>query len=87
MKSFSVMEARQRFAAVLDAAQEEAVVIQRKNCDIAVVLSLAEYNRLRDLNSSEFQRFCDRVASQATAQGMNEAVLNRLLLDNTPESC
>lgn len=81
MRSFSATDAKQRLAAVLDAAQKEAVVIRRQNRDIAVVLSPAEYNRLRDLNGMEFQRFCDRVASQAAAQGMNEAVLNELLSD------
>jgi antitoxin Phd len=81
VRSFSATDAKQRLAAVLDAAQKEAVVIRRQNRDIAVVLSPAEYDRLRDLNGSEFQRFCDRVAGQAAAQGMNEAVLNELLAD------
>lgn len=81
MRSFSETEAKQHLAAVLDAAQREAVVIRRQNRDIAVVLSPAEYGRLRDLNSAEFQRFCDRISVQAASRGMNEDVLNELLKD------
>jgi len=62
MQSISVTEAKQRLAALLDAAQREPVTIRRQNRDVAVVLSPREYDRLRALNASEFQGFCDRVA-------------------------
>jgi prevent-host-death family protein len=79
MRTFSATDAKQRFAAVLDAVQREPVVIRRQNRDVAVLLSPKDYDRLRDLNASEFQRFCDRVAANAAARGLNEAVLNDLL--------
>jgi hypothetical protein len=44
-------------------------------------MSAEEYERIRDLNAAEFQQFCDRVADQARARGLTQAVLNKLLKD------
>ncbi len=81
MRSVSATEAKQRLAALLDAAQREPVVIRRQNRDVAVIMSAEEYERIRDLNAAEFQRFCDRVADQAQARDLNKATLNDLLRD------
>jgi prevent-host-death family protein len=79
MRSFSATDAKQRLAALLDAAQREPVVIRRQNRDVAVVLSAEEYERLRDLNAADFKRFCDRVAEKAKGRGLTEAGLENLL--------
>jgi antitoxin Phd len=81
MRSVSATEAKQRLAALLDAAQREPVVIRRQNRDVAVIMSAEEYERIRDLNAAEFQQFCDRVADQARARGLNKATLSGLLRD------
>ena len=81
MRTVSATDAKQRLAALLDAAQREPVMIRRQNRDVAVIMSAQEYERIRDLNAAEFQRFCDRVADQAKARGLNEAKLNDLLRD------
>ena len=81
MRSVSATEAKQRLAALLDSAQREPVVIRRQNRDVAVIMSAEEYERIRDLNAAELQRFCDRVADQARARGLDEAALNDLLQD------
>nr|MBA3504280.1 type II toxin-antitoxin system Phd/YefM family antitoxin [Betaproteobacteria bacterium] len=65
MRSVSATEAKQRLAALLDAAQREPIVIRRQKRDAAVLLSPREYDRLRGLNAAEFQKFCDRVAEKA----------------------
>jgi antitoxin Phd len=82
MRSVSATEAKQNLAALLDAAQREPVMIRRQNRDTAVVLSPAEYDRLRGLNAAEFQAFCDRVSRKARARGMTEKKLDALLADN-----
>ncbi|MBL8350525.1 MAG: type II toxin-antitoxin system Phd/YefM family antitoxin [Burkholderiaceae bacterium] len=82
MKTIAASEARQSFAAVIDAAAREPVVIQRQQRNVAVVLSMQEYERLTQLNKAEFQRFCDVVGERAAAAGMNEAELARLLADD-----
>ncbi len=81
MRAVSATEAKQRLAALLDAAQREPVVIRRQNRDVAVIMSAEEYERMRDFNAAEFQRFCDRVADQAQARGLNQTALDDLLRD------
>jgi prevent-host-death family protein len=81
MRYVSATDAKQRLAAVLDAAQREPVVIRRQKRDVAVVLSLEQYARLRALNTDEFQRFCDRVAERAAARGLSEDKLAEILAD------
>ena len=44
-------------------------------------MSAEEYERIRDINASEFQRFSDRVADRAKARGLTEATLTDLLQD------
>ena len=36
-----------------------------QNRDVAVLLSPHEYDRLRGLNTEEFQRFCDGISERA----------------------
>ncbi len=72
MRYVSATEAKQALAAVLDAAQREPVVIRRQRRNVAVVLSMQEFDRLTALNVEEFQRFCDRIGEQAKARGPTE---------------
>jgi prevent-host-death family protein len=81
MRYVSATEAKQALSAVLDAAQREPVVIRRQKRDIAVVLSMQDYEKLTAVNVGEFQRFCDRVGEQAAARGMSEDQLAQILSD------
>lgn len=81
MRSVSATEAKQRLAALLDAAQREPVVIRRQNRDVAVIMSAEEYERIRDINAAEFERFCDRVAENARARGLTQEIFDDLLRD------
>lgn len=83
MQYISATDAKQRLAALLDAAQREPVVIRRQNRDIAVVLSPREYDRLRALNLAEFDRLCERVSATAQANGLTEAKLAEILADGS----
>jgi prevent-host-death family protein len=80
MKTLSASEAKQRLAAVIDAAARETVVIRRQKRDVAVVLPMQECERLgrptsRNSNSSvTSRRWCesgrsDRRESHRTASG------------------
>ena len=79
MKSVSATDAKQNLAALLDTAQREPVMIRRHDRDVAVLLSAEQYERIRGARIQEFQRFCDRVAEEAKARGMNEAILEEIL--------
>ena len=81
MLTVTASEAKQGLARVIEAAAREPVVIQRQKRDVAVVLSMQEYERLVRLNVAEFQRFCNRVGATAKKAGLNEARLAELLAD------
>lgn len=74
-------DAQKRLAAILDTAQREPVMIRRQKRDVAVVLSVQEYERVCGLNREEFQRFCDRVGKGATDRGLTEKKLVEILAD------
>ena len=81
MKYVSATDAKQRLAALLDAAQREPVVIRRQRRDVAVILSAQEYDRLRAFNIAELERLCARVAKKAAGRGLTEEKLGSLLAD------
>lgn len=83
MKSVSATNAKQGLAALLDAAQREPIVIRRQKRDVAVLLSVHEFQKMRDLNVAELQAYCDRIGSRASARGLTAAKLRRLLKDAT----
>jgi prevent-host-death family protein len=46
MRSISASEAKQNFAALVDAAQREPVVIRRHNRDVAVLISVQDFEEM-----------------------------------------
>jgi prevent-host-death family protein len=82
LKRVAATEAKNRLGAILDDAQREPVVIRRQDRDIAVVLSMADYERLRTGNLQAFLTLREQVAAVAAASGLTEARLNELLADD-----
>jgi len=81
MKSVSATDAKQKLAALLDAAQREPIVIRRQNRDVAVIMSAEEYERIRRANIAELERTMDRISSQAKARGLTPKILADILKD------
>jgi len=79
MKSVSATEAKNRLGAILDEAQREPIVIRRQDRDIAVVLSMADYERLRAGNIQAFLDLRNEVAAEAAASGLTDDRLADLL--------
>src|SRR6266508_6906963 len=72
MKTVSETEATTRLDAILDEAQREPIAIRRDDRDIAVVVSLKEYERFRELNVQAFLDLRRQVASEAAANRLSE---------------
>lgn len=82
MKSVTATEAKNRLGVVLEDAQRGPVVIRRQDRDIAVVLSMADYQRLRSGNVRAFLELRDEVAAEAEAKGLTQARLDALLAED-----
>jgi prevent-host-death family protein len=79
MKSIDEAEARARLDELLDEAQRQPLAIRREGHEIAIVLSVAEYERLRVAAISEFLALRNNVASEASAAGLMDEQLTTLL--------
>jgi prevent-host-death family protein len=82
LKTVPATEAKNRLGAILDDAQREPIVIRRQDRDIAVVLSMADYERLRTGNIQAFRDLRNQVAAEAAANGLTDERLNELLADD-----
>jgi prevent-host-death family protein len=82
MKTVAATEAKNRLGAILDDAQREPVVIERQNRPIAVVLSMAQYERMRTSSIRAFLDARDRLAAEAAKNGLTEEKLQALLADD-----
>ncbi len=79
MKRVAATEAKNRLGAILDDAQREPIVIRRQDRDIAVVLSMSDYERLRRGNIQAFLDLRNEVAADAAAKGLTGRRLKKLL--------
>lgn len=81
MKTVPATEAKNRLGAILDEAQHEPIVIQRQERDVAVVLSMTEFHRLRSGNTAAFLEVRNKVAAAAKAKGLTPARLAAIVRD------
>jgi len=84
MRVVSATEAKQSLGLMIDFAQREPVTIQRQHRDVAILLSVHDYERLRGVQIEAFNRFCDKMARLAQERGLTEEKLKELL-KNDPE--
>ena len=81
MRHVSATEAQQALSRILDVAQGEPVVIQKQQRDVAVLLSMRDYERLTAMNVADFQDYCDRISQRARERALTEETLDTLLRD------
>jgi len=79
MRYTAASDTEPKLAALLDAAQGEPVFIERGQQEVAVLLSVREYDRLSSAANLDFQNFCDDGSDKAVGNGLTEDKLNDLL--------
>jgi hypothetical protein len=79
MQFISATENTQTFATVIKQAKGEPVIIREQDRDIAVILSMADYQRITQINIQEFQQFRKKLGQKAQERGLTEDKLNKLL--------
>ncbi len=79
MKSIDEAEAQARLDEILTEVQDEPIVIQRKHDDIAILLSMPDYERLRFGAVRAFLDLRNDIAREASAAGLTEERLSQLL--------
>lgn len=81
MKKVAATEAKNRLGALIDDAQREPIVIQRQDRDVAVLLSVSEFERMRAGNVKAFLEARNELAEEAKANGLTDEILASLLAD------
>jgi hypothetical protein len=79
MQYVSATEAKQTFTALIEKAQQEPVIIRQQDRDIAVIMSIEDYQRLTMVNIQEFQQFRENMGRKAQERGLTEDKLTGLL--------
>lgn len=82
MQFVSDIEVNQAFAAVIDKVQHEPVTIRQQNRDVAVIISIEEYQRITRINIQEFQQFRENIGRKAQERGLTEDKLKKLLTED-----
>ncbi len=81
MKKVAATEAKNRLGAILDEAQREPVIIQRQSRDVAVILSMTEFDRIRASNVAAFLEASKALAAEAKSKWLTAKKLATLLAD------
>ncbi len=69
-------------ASILDIVRREPVTIQERKKDVAVMISPADYKKLRAVKSKELMETCERASAYAKSQGLTEEKLAQLLAED-----
>lgn len=79
MKVMTIAEAQGAFDRVLESLADDSIVLKQGERDVAAVISIDDYEKLRRLKVEEFLSLCERVGQDAEARGLSEEKLAELL--------
>lgn len=79
MQYISATEAKQSFAATMDKARNEPIVIQRQNRDTVAMVSMQDFEFVRQGKAKQLKDIMDKMGQYAKDQGLTETKLNEIL--------
>lgn len=83
MKTFTALEAKNRFGQVIDAAQRGPVTVTRQGRPSVVILSAEEYQRRQGRAWRNLLAVMDETGSYASGKGLTEEDLDELLANES----
>jgi len=83
MKTYSALDAKNRFGELIEAAQRQPVGITRNGRPSVVVISAESYARRQRMARERLRGAMQRAGEYAVARGMDDAELERLLADES----
>lgn len=83
MKTFTALEAKNRFGQLIDAAQQGPVTVTRQGRPSVVIVSAEEYQRRQSRAWRNLLTIMDETGRYATEQGLTEEKLDQLLGDES----
>jgi prevent-host-death family protein len=86
MRTVAASEAERSFAAILEAARHEPIVIQRQDRDVAVLISPEEFEQLRVFRAEQYNSYCDKLGEKAAAAGLTDEILADILAEPSSEA-
>lgn len=81
MRTIDAAEAQTRLDELLEEARQQPIVIRRGGQDLAAVVSMAFYARLRALDVESFLALRSKVAQEAASAGLTPEQLADLIRD------
>lgn len=83
MKEIPAKDAKNQFGQFLDAAQRAPVRVTKNGRPVGVLMSEAQYQRLRGAAWERLQATVETMRQQASDAGLSDEVLEDLLRDDT----
>lgn len=81
MQYLSSNKIADNISSILEVIKREPVVISQQQEEVAVILSMEEYQRIVYYNIKDFNDFCDQVGQKAKNKGLTESKLSEILAD------
>jgi len=81
MRNATPIQSEQQFSALIEAAQSGPVTIERQSRELAVILSIEDYERMRAVHLDRLKELGTAISAEAMAKGLTEEALKRMLAE------
>jgi prevent-host-death family protein len=81
MRNATPIQNERQFSALVEAAKSGPVTIEREDRELAVLLSIDDYERMRNSHLEPLRRVGSQISNEAKANGLTEETLERLLAE------